>query len=232
MIHTKEHLRLPINFPDDNTLQTRIIDAVSNITTKSEMPSLFDPNTPGWRAMQDELDEAIFDLYQLSDAQRDLVRDLCKVTLEFFYEGIDSQAVKYPPVEWLAEYRDTFLDVWGERLASRGKELEAQIYAPHHGLLVGMAFELKDLDTSIVNTPVTDNSEWQYWFRRLSKSLQKEYTARIYIDSVVKALSDSSIFIVKRAERRLWTKSQARQDAQELLTEVFKREWQRSRSIT
>ncbi|RLC14487.1 MAG: hypothetical protein DRI57_14375 [Deltaproteobacteria bacterium] len=37
------------------------------------------------------------------------------------------------------------------------------------------------------------------------------------------------MFIVKHAERRFWTKSQARQDAHELLTEVFKLEWQRNR---
>jgi type I restriction-modification system DNA methylase subunit len=229
-VHTEEHLNLPIHFPEAQSLQNRIIAAVDQIIAKSNTPTLFDPNNPGWRKLQDTLDDAIFDLYDLSETQRDLVRDLCQVTLEFFYDGIDAQAVKPPEMGWLENYRDAFMEVWHERLALRGKELETQIYAPHRGFLVGMSFELKDLGTAVTHGPITDDSEWQRWFRHLSKSLRKEYSTGIYIDSIVKELSNSSMFIIKRAERRFWTKSQARQDAQELLTEVFKLEWQRNRS--
>jgi len=227
-IHEQEHLGLPILFPDNRDLRDRILKAVEQITTESDTPTLFEPDSPGWRVMQDELDEAIFDLYGLSDAQRDLVRDLCQVTLEFFYEGVDSKATEPPTVAQLEEYRDVFLQVWQERLALKGKELETRIYAPRHGLLVGMAFELEDLGTAMHHAPITDDSEWQRWFRRLSQSLLKEYASPIYIDRVVKELSDSSMFIIKRAQRRFWTKSQARRDAQELLTEVFRLEWQSS----
>ena len=212
-IHVEEHLRLPICLPNDPILRNRILEAVEQITTKSGMPTLFDSDTPNWRAMQANLDEAIFDLYKLSDAQRDLVRDLCQVTLEFFYKGVDSKAAKPPAVAQLEEYCDVFLQVWQERLALKGKELEAKIYAPHHGLLIGMAFDLEDLGTAMPHSPITDDSDWQRWFRRLSKSLLKEYVSQIYIDRVVKELNDSSMFIVKRAQRRFWTRSQARRDA-------------------
>ena len=225
-IHEEEHLSLPVHFPDNPDLQSRILEAVEQVMTRSEALPLFDSETPSWRMMQDELDNAVFELYELSEAQKDLVRDLCQVTLEFFYEGTNSQAAKPPTIEALEDYRNAFLEIWEERLASKGKELEARIYAPHHGLLCGLSFELKDWGTAIIHSPVTDSSEWQRWFRRLSKSLRKEYSDRIYIDRVAKELSDSSIFIIKRAEHRFWTKSQARQDAQELLTEVFKLEWQ------
>ena len=228
-IYLTEHLKLPVHFPENSNLQRKIIDAVETIITKSDTLTLFDPDTPGWRAMQDKLDEAIFELYELSESQRDLVRDLCQVTLEFFYEGADSQGTEPPSIEWLEEYRDAFLEIWDERLALKGKELETRIYAPHRGLLVGMSFELKDLGMAATHNPITDNTEWQYWFKRLSQSLLKEYSTQIYIDRVVKVLGGSSMFIIKRAERRLWTKSQARQDAQELLTEVFKLEWQRKK---
>ena len=229
-VHVEEHSSFPIHFPDSQTLQSKILEAVKQITTKCDTLTFLDTNTPGWKAMQQELDNAIFDLYELSEPQRDLVRDLCQVTLEFFYEGTDSKATEPPEIEWLEEYRDAFLEIWNERLALKGKELETSIYAPNHGLLVGMSFELKDLGMAVTHAPITDDLEWKRWFRRLSKSLRKEYSAQIYIDRVVKILSGSSMFIIKRAEHRLWTKSQARQDAQELLTEVFKLEWQRKRS--
>lgn len=227
-IHVEEHLSLPVCFPETGELQTRIINAVNQIASNNDTPTLFDIENPGWRAMQEELDEAIFDLYELSESQRDLIRDLCNVALEFFYEGTNAQAVKPPSVDWLEHYKDAFLNVWQERLASRGKELEIKVFAPQNGLLVGMVFELVDLGTAQIYEPVTDDTHWQRWFRQLSRLLYQERSSQIYIDRTVKELTDSSIFIVKRAERRLWTKSTARQDAQELLTEVFRREWQRN----
>lgn len=225
-IHVEEHLGLPVRFPESPGLRHRILNVIHQLTTQSGVPSLLDPATPTWRSMQTELDEAIFDLYELSEPQRDLVRDLCQTTLEFFYEGADSQAMKPPTVEWLQAYHDAFLETWMDRLAPKGIELETRIFAPHHGLLCGMAFELKEKGTALDYPPITDDAEWQYWFIQLSKTLQKELVEGIYINQVVKEVSDSGMFLIKRAERRFWTKSQARQDAQELLTEVFKLEWQ------
>ena len=225
-IHVEEYLSLPIHFPQNNELKIRILSALEQITTKSNTHALFDPKSPGWRVMQNQLDEAIFELYELSEAQKDLIRNLCQVTLEFFYKGSASHAAKSPTIQELETYRDAFLEIWNERLASKGKALEVEIFRPHQGLLCGMSFELKKIGTAIVHKPVTDDAQWQHWFRRLSKTLRQEYRERIYIDRVIKELSNSSMFIIKRAERRLWTKSQARQDAQEFLTEVFKLEWQ------
>ena len=138
------------------------------------------------------------------------------------------QAVKSPSTEWLESYKTAFLDVWQERLAARGKELKTIVFAPHNGLLVGMTFELVDLGTAQIHEIITDSADWQRWFRRLSHSLLREHSSQIYIDRTIKELTDSSMFIIKRAERRLWTKSMARQDAQEFLTEVFRLEWQKN----
>ncbi|MDM8520181.1 N-6 DNA methylase [Anaerolineales bacterium HSG6] len=231
-VYAKEHLNLPIHFPSkDSDLESEIIQAVKNIVEPSNSIdhnlTLFSPDRPNWQTLQDELDNTIFKLYELSDAQCDLVRDLCQVTLEYFYESTNAQALKPPTIEQLETYRDTFLGFWQERLKPKGKGLISRIYAPHHGLLVGMAFELVDIDDVIHHAPITDSAEWQRWYRRLSKTLRQEYHSGIYIDSVVKYLSGSSMFLIKRAERRLWTKSQAHQDAHELLTEIFKLEWQR-----
>lgn len=226
-IHIEEHLSLPVRFPENAKLQKRILNAVQQITTHGGSPNLFNPNTPSLQAMQTELDDSIFDLYDLSEPQRDLVSELCQITLEFYYHGADSQAVKPPTVERLETYRDSFLKTWIERLEQKGAELETKIYAPHHGLLCGMAFELKEKGAALHQPTVTDNAEWQHWFRQLSTTLRRELTEGIYVDRAVKEVNESGMFLIKRAESRYWTKSQARQDAHELLTEVFKLEWRR-----
>jgi hypothetical protein len=210
-------------------LEQRLLESVKQMAIQDSLP-LFDSGATDILTMQEALDEAVFDLYDLSEDQRDLVRDLCQTTLPFFYKGPLSPAAHPPSVAELEAYRDTFLEMWQERLNPKGKALEAKIYAPARGVLHGMVFELKaSLDVTLYE-PVTDSVEWRHWFKRLSRSLRQEHSAGIYINRMVKELSDSdaSMFIIKHAERRLWTKSQARQDAQELLTEIFHLEWQRA----
>ena len=225
-IHEVEYLNMPINIPAEEKSKQRILEAVKKITQGDNEENLFKLNTPERRSIQEELDESVFNAYELSDAQRDLVRDFSKVTLDFYYNGNKSDAVKPPTITHLENYRDAFLELWRERLAERGKELECRIYAPSGGLLVGMSFDLVKLGEGAINVPLTDNSEWRTWFAHLGKLVRREWIGGIYIDRVIKELSKSSILIVKRAERRRWTRSEARADAQEFLTEVFKLEWE------
>ncbi|MDQ3006115.1 MAG: N-6 DNA methylase, partial [Chloroflexota bacterium] len=228
-IHVDEHMNLPVNFPDSVLIKERILEAVRKMTGPEAILPLFGYDIDLANTQQ-KLDDAIFDLYELSEEQRDLVRDLCQVTLDFFYKGTTASATKSPSIEALTDYCEAFMEIWNDRLLSQQKELEANIYAPHHGLLCGMSFELKDLGSAQSYQTLTAEAEWQRWFRRLSKSLAREYSSRIYIDRTVRELTDSSMFIIKRAEKRFWTKSQARQDAKELLTEVFRLEWQHKAS--
>ena len=44
------------------------------------------------RKLEEELDEAVFALYDLNEEQKDLIRDCCEVTLPFFYKPFDSVA--------------------------------------------------------------------------------------------------------------------------------------------
>jgi hypothetical protein len=226
-IHEEEHLSLPVRFTEDLKLKMRILKAVQQITNENTSPELLGSNALDWRLLQNELDEAIFDLYELTEMQRDLIRDLCQTTLEFFYDGIGSLAVKSPNIEWLKAYHSAFLECWAGRLQPKGIQLGTKIYAPHHGLLCGMAFELNEIDKLSQQPAITEDGGLQIWYRQLSRDLRREWTEGIYVDRVVKEITETGMFLLKRAERRLWTRSQARQDAQELLTEVFKLEWQK-----
>jgi len=238
-IHEEEHLSLPILFPQvetsredrvgstDRELRERILTALDGLSsTSSQQPSLFDSHSGDLKTYQNALDEAIFDLYRLSQAQRDLVRDLCESTLEFFYEGTSANAMRVPDLTDLEEYRFAFVEIWRDILASKGKELEARIYLPTGGLLCGVSFELRDLGCAEENEPVTSDSEWKHWFARLGESLRHQYTSRIFIDRVLKEVTESSMLIIKRSHRRLWTRSQARQDAREFLGKIFLMELQ------
>ena len=230
-IHLNEHLDLPIVFPDSPELTRRIVESVDRLENQDSYSPLFNWKAEDHYSAQDDLDTAIFELYGLSEAQKSLVRDLCNITLEFFYRGMNAQAIQPPSEIQLNEYVETFLKAWRDRLQPVGKALETNVFAPKNSLLYGMSFELKNLGQAKELAYITDDAEWQEWLNRLGGALRQKLGDNIYIDKVLKELTDSSMLIIKRAELRLWTKSQARQDAGELLTEVFKQEWQRGERV-
>ncbi|NTV27464.1 MAG: N-6 DNA methylase [Methanothrix sp.] len=229
-IHTEEHLDFPVAFPEDVGLSDRIISAMMELPFGVSAGPLFED--ADWKSRQARLDNAVFDLYELSERQRDLVKDFCDSVLEFFYAGAKSEAVKAPSREELELYRQAFLELWDKRLPSHNKYLETMIYAPSNGLLCGLVFQLKDghrISSQISSEASDSDREMRDLFQRLSSVLRDQVSRNIYTDRVLKVLTDSAMCIVKRAEKRYWTRSQARQDASELLTEVFSREWQRAR---
>jgi len=70
-------------------------------------------NRSRWEA---ELDEAVFDLYEFSEDQRDLIRDCCEVTLPFFYQPYKSigvmPAVENKDTSWIQNYAEIFARRW------------------------------------------------------------------------------------------------------------------------
>lgn len=226
-IHLDEHLRLPVRFPLNKSLQKRIVDLVDELLEYVETSPLFSQGKKSKRDLEAELDDAMFELYELNPHQIDLVRDFSNTTLDFFYNGMNSAAVDSPSTQEMSNYVNSFLGVWRERLAPKRKDLEPRIYMPQGTPMIAVSFDLKQKDKAKPITPLTNDSEWNVALTRLSKATLQPLSKRIYLEPVVKILADSSMFIAKRSERRLWTKSQARQDAHELLTDVFKAEWQR-----
>jgi type I restriction-modification system DNA methylase subunit len=226
-IHVDEHLRLPICLPKQEKLLKRIVHLVDRLMAadSADLP-LLRPTVENEAGLEAELDETVFELYGLDEGQRELVRDFRRVTLDFFYDGLNSGAVKHPSTSELLGYSNAFLDIWQERLKPKGKEFEVRIYAPTGSPLVGISFDLEKLGYAQPIKLFTDDIQWNTLFHRLSKVLPEQLSRRVYLDRMVKVLDGSAMFVVKRAERRFWIKSQARQDAHELLTEVFKSEWQ------
>jgi hypothetical protein len=107
---------MPICFPKDFNLRDRIgriVDRLQDldlqpgglelagITAQQQLPEL-----------ERQLDEAVFDLYELKTAERDLVHELCTVGLDLFYrpqEGVALREVVHPTqnVGILADVMDT-----------------------------------------------------------------------------------------------------------------------------
>ena len=246
-IHLEDIQDMPIQLPEDAKLRDRIVKIVEELQEKGANTAsldIFDGTTLTFEQtlqLEHDLDEAIFDLYELNEAERDLIRDMCEYGLDLFYNNVKSKAVK--PVganrpanncgliEDVPSRRDrqkgfegyirTFLRIWNRELEPDG-EFRWQLIRPDRNIpMVAIVFSTQDKKKPLGPVKESETAPWHKLLEKLEKTQRAPVSKRVYIDGVVRAVSDTDIMIVKRNERRLWTRSMAREDAEATLLQAI-----------
>ena len=195
------------------------------------------------KPLQDELDQAIFDLYELRISERDLIRDMCDIGIDFFYNEIESQAVKpilkrnlkckYGllqttlslndsdlPVE-LKDYLKILLNAWNRELYPEGEFSWRIITSDQSTAMLCVVLSTQEVG-HIPQFLDNDEDAWTAILNELNDALLVPYKSnRVYIDGIVRAVTDTDIIIIKRNEKRLWTKSMAREDVEATLLQAI-----------
>lgn len=248
-IHLKDGLMsLPIRFPSDINLRQQIIQIVDDLRNWNPVKrdllypeGLNEDEIEGRRKLLEKhLDEAIFRLYDLSEAERDLVLDMCEVGLEFFYREDESNAIKQV-ANWpigqgtmvdlpadrnkergLEGYLYAFLQIWNRELESIDGEFRWRIIRPPRIPMLAVIFSTQSKGEPLSSFSSTDDEQaWHKLLERLDTTLDHPVSSRIYIEGMVRAVTDTDIFIIKRDEQRLWTRSLAREDAEATLLQTM-----------
>ena len=224
--------RLPIAFPHDLSVRARLVNVVERLQGAS-VPSdnlVLEPSTGAQDILhlERELDEVIFDLYELNTAERDLIRDMCDVGMDFLYRGQSSSAVK--PVltamkgsgveadvadaqSGIGAYLKTFLQIWNKDLESDTELLWCLLSPGSQSPLLAVLFAAQGKATQLAQP--NPNDDWAKVLTLLDKySLQTAGSRRIYTDSFVRLVGEDEILLIKRNEARFWTRSAAREDAE------------------
>lgn len=238
-LHCEEAMGLPVCSPSEDTLRLRIVHIVDELLKWPTAGKSYKEILYEVAPLEDELDNAIFDLYQLNASERDLVLDLCETNLEFLYRHSEGNAAR--PVEryplspqglirdlsdnrrqekGLEGYLYAFLKVWNREIAPEG-EFRWRVIRPQHVPMIAVVFTTQEVGDSIPSLDTTDEQEWASVLGRCSEALKQEISHRIYIDSMVRVVTDREIYIIKRDERRLWTRSMAREDAEATLVQAM-----------
>ena len=162
-----------------------------------------------------ELDEAVFDLYELNEEQRDLIRDCCEINIPFFYQPYDSISVmpafENKNMSWIQNYAEIFSKRWKPYL-NEDEVLRADVHIGASGNMIALEFYPADIGDAWDLAP--KNNTWDYVLEEIGTALQRPMgTSQIVLDGVVHAVSDNAIIIIKRNEKRFWTRSLAREDA-------------------
>jgi hypothetical protein len=241
---------IPVRFPKKAALQTKIVkavDALREIEPAAVKEGLFQEEglstaerAATIRRLEAQLDLAVFELFELTDEERERVTELCGPGLDLFYKGMESEAVQ--PLDWpdaaarqgyladlhqangneLAQYLATFVKLWEPHLAEQEGCLRWRIVRPPGASsMLAVIFHTQNRETKAL--PATsDEQEWGTILGRLgASSLQHAKASRVYIDGLIRLVTDADMVIIKRNERRLWSPSLARDDAEATMLMVM-----------
>ena len=180
---------------------------------------------------EDAIEELVFDLYGLSQEERQLVQDIVNYEIEFFYwskrkqrkqNDSKAKAVRRPTSDMLKEYAKTFVETVNALLRYQGQMLSATVY--HDGApLSVVSFELVDKSSGYVQTLklIEESSILRDTLRRLDYLLLEQRTSTLYMRRHVRIYDGSQLYLVRPSERRFWTHSQARADADSFIIELL-----------
>ncbi|MCP4155555.1 MAG: N-6 DNA methylase [bacterium] len=234
-IYLNEIMNMPVALPDNENLKARIINVVDKL--RNYAPTLLQGHLE-LQKLETELDEAIFEMYLLTKSECDLVRARCNYDIDFFYnKSVNRVQLPYTvagtlqtlPKDRLKQsvmegYLHVFLESWHQEI-EEGKELNWEII--HHPTIpmIALIFNLQDKGAKKNKKPSPGTqAEWAQLLARIEKETQIPYGKRIYIEGIIRYVSEEQIIIIKRDDERLWTRSSAYEDVEATLLQTMIRE--------
>ena len=232
---------MPIHFPTDPELRNRIVGLVHRLQNLAPTQSdlWFDETTAKYQddEIRQQLDTAIYDLYELGAAERDLIHELCTIGLDLFYRNQESEAVAEvtrpepdigtfsdvaEPRDDLSGYLYTFLKSWKSELETEDDLVWQIISPPSRAPLLAISFAFGGKGR--IPTNGGDKQEWNYVLTRLAQSSRTPLgSSRILIDTYFRYVGEQELLFVKRNERRFWTRSAAREDVESTIAFLLSR---------
>ena len=196
-------------------------------------------NCPPSREIMQRLDKIIFDLFNLLPPQRELILDFFEYKYDFLRLGMRSKAtdqtqkpivtqgtindIDYDDqyLTHIEAYLHTFLDTWNRELEPNGELKWRIIKPPNIPMLATIFTTMEKGDKVIIDKLEEEKDEWNEILKRCEKGLLLPISERVYIDGIVRVVTDTEIIIIKRDERRLWTRSAAREDVEAQSCRLF-----------
>lgn len=178
--------------------------------------------------IESDITALVFDVFGLYPSERQLVLDTLKYRVDFFYWSSkssriagDSISVEVPPVQFLEEYASEFISYVNPLLRYQKSNLEAIVYQNGSPLTV-MGFKrvqfLQEQNTGNIHIEVS-SKQLQNVLKRLNDALILAKSPSLYMRRHVRIYDGEWMYIVRPAEKRFWTRSQALADADEALAE-------------
>jgi hypothetical protein len=211
-IRKEQLLRLPIRTPSPtDPAVVRICKAVKQLPAARQEQSLLDQSSIDPADLIAEIDRAVFELFDLADFERDLIRDHWRERTAQREPG--SGISTLPPAKLgqeLKRYTTTFIHDWRPLLGGQ-LDLSWKAYSDPSTASLAVVFALEE-GTSKGGKAIDDVS-WGDALNRLAGGASAAARGLRAFD-MVRAVTNDEIIIVKRDRAELWTATAAREDAE------------------
>jgi len=209
-----ELLQLPIPKAISDSKASKVISIVKELRKSQNLSDY------GYKELEKNLDKAVFDMYEFTDRQCILISEFCNVTIPFFYDPYNSIGTK-PVIEkentkWITDYAKSFTEYWQQYL-NNDETLRADLYIDLMENLIAIELYIADINDDWDLSP--KNKSWQSILSQINEKLTMPFgTSKVLLEGIVQVITDKSIIIIKRNEKRFWTKSLAYEDAESIMT--------------
>jgi type I restriction-modification system DNA methylase subunit len=180
---------------------------------------------------KERIDELVFDMYDLAPMEQQLVKDTIDYEIPFSEWSKrkkrslnDEQArpVRPPELSMLQAYAQEFIEVATSLLRHQHQTLKARVYQDGVPLSV-VEFELvPEADAQAVRF-ISEPKELRELLSKLDRRLWERQASTLYTRRHVRIYDGPRFYVVRPAERRLWTRSQAYADAGSFVAEIVSR---------
>ena len=231
MLHD-EFKNMPFLIPDkDNPTLQKVLQYVDDIISlyRQHDASPIKEINKLVENYESRIADLIFDLYELTEAERQQVRDVLHYEVEFFNwstrrdrERRTVDAVKPLDTEQqiLVAYAETFIDTAKMLLGDRNQTLNATVYQDSTPL---SAVEFK-LSALVDSEPVRikkQSKEVEDILQDLDHRLLEQHTSTLYSRRQVRIFDGPYLYMIRPSEQRFWTRSQALADADNFIMELL-----------
>lgn len=212
--------------PDDPQLAA-LLDAYDRVAAahRRAFAEVLDADRDGRAALEAELHERVFDLFGLTAAERQLVRDGVRYHIPYFAWAKQrrrapggAEAVRAPATPMLEAYARAFAKVAGALLKYQGLAVKPSVYT-NGSPLTAVGFDVVDAEGDTALTTTVSSEALRGVLNRLDRLLLERRTERLYVRRHVRVYDQRSVYLVRPSEQRFWTESQARADADNVLAE-------------
>ncbi|MEQ8554150.1 MAG: N-6 DNA methylase [Cyclobacteriaceae bacterium] len=167
------------------------------------------------KTLEFKLDQAVFELYQLTKFEQQLIEDRCRFDIDLFYNKEKGLANHPTDKESLDKYIESFKKQWAKNL-DEDEYFTSQIISSQDKSMLGIVFHLH----SKQNQELQENQTKQI-LDDFELLLTSEVSRNIFTDGLLRRVSEETIFIIKRNIKGHWTQTEAFVDAEATLLQVL-----------
>lgn len=216
-VEPNDLLRFPLPIPakGNEYLVARIVESIKKLGLARDKATITESKS--------QLNNAVFDLYDLSEVERVLVEDTINYTIDFRMKREASKALEPPTDEELITYSSQMIDSIKPFLQTLNEmTLVSDIFETKRAPLQVIKFGLVPVPGRTLPTQVIPGQFLDDILGKIATQLPVKLVDTIYTRRNLRIYSGRDFYIIKPLQRRYWNRSAALSDADTIISEQLK----------